>query len=70
MKLRGLEAKSETPTVALSPQEVQQQFQVGEPQPILVEYTFLRETKTKPIEWESRAIGPGYVPEFLDQLTG
>jgi hypothetical protein len=59
VKLRGLESESGGPTVALSPQEVQQQFRVGEPQPILVEYTFLRETDTKPIEWESRSISPG-----------
>ena len=59
VKLRGLESKSGGPTVALSPEEVQKQFRIGEPQPILVEYTFLRETDAKPIEWESRSISPG-----------
>lgn len=59
VKLRGLEAKSGSPPVALSREEVRNQFRIGEPQPILVEYTFLRDTETEPIEWGTRSIGPG-----------
>lgn len=59
VKARGLRSAGGGPQVALSPEEVERQFEVGDPQPILVEYTFIDETESKPIEWGSRSIGPG-----------
>jgi hypothetical protein len=57
--LRGLESKSGTPPVALTWQAVQRQFEIGDPQPILVEYTFLRDVSPTPIKWKDRTLTPG-----------
>ena len=59
VKLRGLASQDGSPGIALSPDQVQSQFQIGKPQPILVEYTFLKDTETEPIKWSERSIGPG-----------
>ena len=59
VKLRGLEPRGGSVPIALSQADIQQNFRIGEPQPILVEYTFLNDVESEPIEWAEPAIGPG-----------
>lgn len=59
VRLRGLEPKGSSVPIALSAEEVRQNFRIAEAEPIMVEYTFLKDVESEPIEWETRQIGPG-----------
>ena len=59
VSLRGLTATSSDVPIALTWQQVTEQFDIGEPQPILIEYTFLRDVSVDPIVWKDRTITPG-----------
>lgn len=59
VSLRGLTAKADDVPIALTWQEVKRQFSIGDPQPILVEYTFLRDVDVDAIEWKDETIETG-----------
>jgi len=59
VKLRGLAPRGGEIPIALSPGEVQEQFVIGEAQPVAVEYTFLRDVAVGRIPWTEPGMGPG-----------
>lgn len=57
--LRGLQAKSSSPEIVLDWNDVKNHFDIGEPQPIFIEYTFLKSYNTDQITWSEQNIIPG-----------
>ena len=57
--LRGLKSKSDSPSIVLDWNQVKNYFDIGEPQPIFVEYTFLKKFDTEHIKWSEQSIIPG-----------
>ena len=59
VKLRGLEPRDSAPAIALTPDAIEQNFRIGTPQPIFVEYTFINDVDSKPIDWRRASMAPG-----------